>query len=93
MLPKFTEIEDAYIFMREFEEVCATMWLQQLTEDAVKLRLINFALKDSAKKWLYSLSNQSIALWEGFVKVFLKKFKTAKFRNKINQFYQLSGES
>ena len=50
MLPKFTEIEDAYIFMREFEKVCATMRLQQLTEDAVKLRLINFALKDSVKK-------------------------------------------
>ena len=28
MLPKFTEIEDAYIFIREFEEVCATMRLQ-----------------------------------------------------------------
>ena len=50
MLPKFTEIKDAYIFMRKFEEVCAMMRLQQLTQDAVKLRLINFALKDSAKK-------------------------------------------
>ena len=76
MLSKFTEIEDAYIFVSEFEEVCATMRLQQLTENAVKLRLINFALNDSAKKWLYSLSNQSIASWEGFVRVFLKKFST-----------------
>ena len=50
MLPKFIKIDDTYIFMREFEEVCTTMRLQQLTEDAVKLRLINFALKDSAKK-------------------------------------------
>ena len=58
MLPKFTRIEDANIFMREFEEVCATMKLQHLTKDALKLRLINFALKDSAKKWLYSLPNQ-----------------------------------
>ena len=74
MLPKFNGIEDAYIFMRKFEEVCATMQLQQLTEDAVKLRLINFALKDSAKKRLYSLPNQSIASWEGLVRVFLKNF-------------------
>ena len=90
-------IEDAYTFIREFEEVCATMRLQQLSKDEVKLRLINFILKDNAKKWLYSLSNQSIIIWEGFVRVFLKKFffhhKTARIRNKINQFYQLAGES
>ena len=60
ILPKFTEIENAYIFIREFEEVCATMRLQQLSEDEVKLRLINFALKDNVKKWLYSLLNQSV---------------------------------
>ena len=28
ILPKFMGIEDAYIFIREFEEVCATMRLQ-----------------------------------------------------------------
>ena len=60
MLPKFTGIEDAYIFIKEFEEVYAPMRLQQLLEDEIKLRLINFALKDNAKKWLYSLPNQSV---------------------------------
>lgn len=54
MLLKFSRIENVYIFMRKFEEVCATMKLQQLIKDDVKLRLINFILKDSAKKWLYS---------------------------------------
>ena len=57
MLLKFTETENAYIFMKKIEEVCTTMWLQQLTEDTIKLRLINFALKNSAKKLLYSLLN------------------------------------
>ena len=42
-------IEDVYIFMREFEKICATMRLQQSSEDEVQLRLINFALKDNAK--------------------------------------------
>ena len=97
MLPKFTGIDDAYIFIREFEEVCATMRLQQLLEDEIKLRLINFALKDQAKKWLYSLPNQSITIWEGFVRVFLKKYflyhKIARIRNEINQFYQLAREA
>ena len=95
MLSKFTEIEDANIFIREFEEVCDTMRIHQFSEDAIKLRLINFVFKKNVKKWLYSLPNQSITIWDGFVKVFLRKFfphhKTAKLRKKINQFYQLEG--
>ena len=97
MFPKFTRIEDAYIFIRKFEEVCVTMRLQQLSEDEIKPRLINFSLKDNAKKWLYSLSNHFIMTREGFVRVFLKKcfshHKTTKIKNEINQFYQLAGES
>ena len=73
------------------------MRLQQLSEDEIKLRVINFAFKDNTKKWLYSLPNQSITTWEGFVKVFFKKYlfyhKTARIKNEINQFYQLASES
>ena len=76
MLPKFygSESEDAYIFIREFEEVCAMIQIQQLTEHVIKLCFIPFALKDTAKKWLYSLTTHSISTWEGFVTLFLKKF-------------------
>ena len=92
MLPKFTGIEDAYIFIRKFEEVCDTMRIQELSEDAIKLRLINFVLKKNAKKWLYSVPNYSITTWEDFIKTFLRKcfphYKTAKLRNEINQFIQ-----
>ena len=88
MLPKFIGNEDAYIFIREFKEVCDTMRIHQMSDDAIKLRLINFALNDSAKKWLYSLPNHSITTWDGFVKTFLKKIfphhKIAKLRNEIN---------
>ena len=58
MLPKFHRMdsEDAYMFISEFEEVCTMLKIQQLTEDAIKLRFIPFALKDHAKKWLYSLT-------------------------------------
>ena len=68
------ESEDAYFFIREFEEVCLMMRISQLTEDAVRLRFIPFALKDIAKKWLYNLPVSSISSWDDFVKVFLKKF-------------------
>ena len=62
------------------------MCIPQLGDDAVRLRFIPFSLKDLAKKWLYSLVVDSVATWENFVKVFLKKFypihKTALIRKK-----------
>ena len=53
-LPKFhgLEFEDAYFFIREFEEVCLMMKIPYLADDAIRLRFVPFALKDLAKKWL-----------------------------------------
>jgi len=45
----------------------------QLGDDVVKLCLVLFALKDLAKKWLYSLAENSIISWDDFVKGLLKK--------------------
>jgi len=50
------------------------MKIPQLGDDVVKLRFVPFALKDLAKKWLYSLTENSITTWDDFAKVFLKKF-------------------
>jgi len=52
MLPRFSGLDsdDAYLFINEFEEVCAMFRIQQLTEDVVKLRFIPFALKYIVKK-------------------------------------------
>ena len=97
-LPKFhgLESEDAYFFIREFEEVCLMMKIPKLGEDAIKLRFVPFALKDLAKKWLYSLEVGSISSWDNFDKAFLKKFypihKTALIRKNILQFKQTANE-
>ena len=65
------------------------MKIPQLGDDAVKLRFVPFALKDLAKKCLYSLTKNFITTWDDFAKVFLKKFypvhKTALFRKNIMQ--------
>ena len=90
------EKEDTYFFVRKFEEVCAMIKLQQLSDDAIKLRFISFALRDGAKKWLYSLPIDSISTWNDFVKVFLKKYfphhKTQQLRKEINGFKQVDSE-
>ena len=49
------ESEDAYFFIREFEEVCLMMKIPHLVDDTIRLRFVPFGLKDLAKKWLYSL--------------------------------------
>ena len=50
------------------------MKIPYLVDDAIRLRFVSFALKDLAKKWLYNLAAGSITSWDGFIKVFLKKF-------------------
>jgi len=73
-LPKYHDLEseDAYFFIREFEEVCLMMRIPQLGDNVIRLCFIPFALKDLAKKWLYYLAVNSITMWDDFVKASLK---------------------
>ena len=88
---------DAYLFLSEFDEVCSMMQFPNVPHDIVRLHFIPFALKDLAKKWMHSLPVNSISSWDGFVRVFLRKYfpngKTVKLRNKSNHFVQLEKES
>jgi len=63
----------------------------------VCMKLIPFALKDSAKCWMYGLAANSVTSWDDFVKLFLRKYvpnaKNVKLRNESNQFVQLEKES
>ena len=43
-------------FLREFEEVCSMMHFPNIPIDVVRIKLIHFALKDSAKRWMYGLA-------------------------------------
>ena len=96
-VPKFTGSENAYEFLSEFELYASTTKMQQLSNESIKLRLIPFALLESAKRWLNSLPKNSIKSWDNFVTIFLKKFfpfhKTLKIRTEINQFSQNEGET
>jgi len=60
MLPKFTRFEDPYLFIYEFEEVCALIHIPRVSIDVVRMKSIPFALKDDDEKWMYSLKVGSI---------------------------------
>jgi len=66
------------------------MKISHLIDNAIRLKFIPFSLKDLAKKCLYSLAAGFITSWDGFIKVFLKKFylihKTSLIRKNIMQF-------
>ena len=68
-----------------------------MTDDAIRLRLFPFSLRDKAKVWLNSLPPGIITTWEELAQKFLAKYfppaKTAKLRNDITTFIQFEGES
>ncbi|WRX28177.1 Retrotransposon gag domain - like 10 [Theobroma cacao] len=80
-----------------FLKICDTFKYNGVTDDAIRLRLFPFSLRDKAKSWLNSLPNGSITTWEDLAQKFLAKFfpptKTAKLRNNITSFTQFDGES
>jgi hypothetical protein len=78
MLPSFYGLsnEDPYKHLDEFIEICSTMRLQNFSEDALRMHLFPFSLKDKAKYWLNSLETNSIISRAQMQNKFLKKYFT-----------------
>ncbi|GAV58582.1 hypothetical protein CFOL_v3_02115 [Cephalotus follicularis] len=59
MLPFFYGLanEEPYKNLDEFIEICSTLKIQNLSEDALKMILFPFSLTDRAKQWLHSLDS------------------------------------
>ncbi|KAL8098873.1 hypothetical protein AgCh_031552 [Apium graveolens] len=89
--------EDPNMHIRDFIEICDTFKFNNVSEDAVKLRLFPFSLRDKSKSWLHSLTAGSITTWEDLAQKFLTKFfpmaKITALRNALTQFAQQSGET
>ena len=66
-------------------------------QEAVKLHLFPFSLRDRASAWFLSLEVGSINSWDQMRQAFLARFfppsKTAKLRDQITGFNQKDGES
>ncbi|XP_020266822.1 uncharacterized protein LOC109842344 [Asparagus officinalis] len=89
--------EDPNLHLSIFLEYCDTLKLNGVTNDAIRLRLFPFSLRDKARAWLHSLPAGSITTWDQLSRAFLAKYfppsKTAQMRNQITSFVQKEGES
>ena len=89
--------EDPNMHIRDFITICDTFKFNYVSEDAVKLRLFPFSLRDKSKGWLHSLRVGSITTWEDLAQKFFTKFfpmaKTPAIKNALTQFSQQSGET
>jgi hypothetical protein len=75
-LPTFLRLnhENPYEFLSEFQTIYSTIQLTRFIEDALKMRLFIFTLKDRAKHWFQSLEPNSITTWDQLQQVFLKQY-------------------
>jgi hypothetical protein len=75
LLPSFhgVDLENLYLHLREFEEVCNTYNDSNCSMNTIRLKIFSFSLKDKAKTWLQNLRPGSIRAWDEMQQQFLKK--------------------
>ena len=55
--------EDPYAHILTFLNVCATFKINGVMDDAIRLRLFPFSVRDKAQLWLTSLTSESITIF------------------------------
>lgn len=90
-------LDDPNIHLTHFLQLCSTIKHNGVSEDAIRLILFPFSLRDKAKQWLQTQPHASMVTWNDVVSRFLAKYfppsKSAKIRSDITSFAQLSEES
>ena len=89
--------EDPNAHILNILEVCDTVKYNGVSDDAIRLRLFPFSLKEKAKHWLISEPPSSITSWDDLSNKFMARFfppaKATKLRIDISSFFQYEGES
>ncbi|XP_052294371.1 uncharacterized protein LOC127901325 [Citrus sinensis] len=89
--------EDPHLHLKLFLEVSDAFKIAGATQDALRLRLFPYSLRDRARAWLNLLPSDSITTWNELADKFLMKYfpptKNAKLQNEITSFHQLEDDS
>ncbi|KAJ9565613.1 hypothetical protein OSB04_001579 [Centaurea solstitialis] len=94
MIDRFsgTPMENPSKHLNSFIEKCGTLKINGLDEEAIRLKLFPFSLKDAAKEWLEGHDPNFFTSWEGLAKAFVTRFfspgKTANLTKAITNFTQ-----
>ena len=62
--------EDPHEHLKQFLEVCSNFIIPGVSENAFRLKLFPYSLKDKAKSWLNSLEPNSIHTWNEWLRNF-----------------------
>nr|XP_009790664.1 PREDICTED: uncharacterized protein LOC104238085 [Nicotiana sylvestris] len=88
--------DDLTQHLRNFLGVCAMHKQNNVSDDALRLRVFKYSLAGEARKWIQNLPPNSIHSWPELVHAFLAKWvpqsKKSKLWDKIFFFKQLHGE-
>ncbi|KAH1196269.1 hypothetical protein GmHk_18G050323 [Glycine max] len=56
--------EDSHAHLVTYIEICNTMKIVRVPEDAICLNLLSFSLASEAKRWLHLFKGNSLRIWE-----------------------------
>ncbi|KAI3692330.1 hypothetical protein L6452_32144 [Arctium lappa] len=89
--------EDPHSHLKSFMEITDAFLIPGVSNDALRLTLFPFSLRDRAKSWFNSLDPGSVPSWSNMAENFLRKYfpptRNAKSRNEICMFKQMDDEA
>ncbi|KAL5156528.1 hypothetical protein HKD37_15G041479 [Glycine soja] len=67
-------MRDPYAHLATYIEICNTVKITGVSEDAINLNLFSFSLAGEAKRWFHSFKGNSLQTWDEMMEKFLKKY-------------------